>query len=267
MKTGLEFGIALSLVLVAPAACRAQAPTKLYAEILESETLLRHPDLSTISMSVDRSEQEHARWTNHAPSRWRGAGPYCQRAIPLHDTPGETLGELQLQFVPRRDSPDCTGEAQKVANEMQEVIPNRESLFYSFIVADFPGDVLAQRLTIETLKRYPDLLVLAFHVTAPGDRVNRIAVINRQKFLGRPSDEVDDQVAQTGKMIVQVIPDTHRMEVHMPSRCRDGSLIGTVVTVFLWHKEDEVPGLIARSMKLRDELQPRIPGLASLLKQ
>jgi len=35
--------------------------------------------------------------------------------------------------------------------------------------------------------------------------------------------------------------------------------------VYLWRVETEAPELISRSMKIRDELQPRIPNLVSLL--
>jgi len=117
------------------------------------------------------------------------------------------------------------------------VIPSREVLLDPFIVSSSAGDSLAQKLTIDTLGKYPDLLILAMHVTAPGDTVNRVVAINQPKFLGRASDEVDHDVSKSGKMVVQMIPKTHRMEVHMPLRARDGSLVGCVVTVYLWKNE------------------------------
>ena len=145
------------------------------------------------------------------------------------------------------------------------MIPSSDRLFDPFIVACSSSDVLAQRLTIETLAKHRDVLVLAFHVTAPGDTVNRVVGINQPKFLGRPSDDVDHEVARTGKTIVQVIPSTHRMETHMPMRAADGYVVGTLVTVYLWQNETETPELMSRSMKIRDELQPRIPSLAALV--
>lgn len=243
--------------------CWSQTPTKPYAEVIERETLLRHPELSSMEMSIrdPATNQSKTIASNTAVP----GGDNCRQLVPLRDTPGEIIGTLHLGFSSIVND-DCAEKAQKIAEELQQIIPGEQTLFDPFIVADSPGDVLAQRLTIETLGKYPDILVLAFHVTAPGDTVNRVVGINQTKFLGKPSDEIDTEIARNGKTIVQVIPGTHRMETHMPLRAADGSLVGTLVTVYLWHDEAETPGLIARSMKIRDELQPRIPGLASLLR-
>jgi hypothetical protein len=255
--------------------------------MLVNETLLRHPELSVLSMAVSDPATKEDKiiasnianlvgtqadaddlnvFASKQPmSKFGTANRRCQTVVPLRDTPGGTIGTLTLGFSSETDDGECTRRAEKLRDELQEVIPSAQTLFDPFIVSNSSNDVLAQRLTIQTLKRYPDLLVLAFHVTAPGETTNRVIGINQPKFLGRPSDEVDHEVARTGKMIVQLIPSTHRMETHMPLRASDGSVVGTVVTVYLWQNEDEAPKLIARSMKIRDELQPRIPSLASLL--
>jgi hypothetical protein len=254
--------------------------------MLVNETLLRHPELSVLSMAVsDPATKEDKiiagniahmvgkRADSHdlnvlaskQPLRTSGTTDHqCQTVVPLRDTSGETIGTLSVGF-PSATNDECMRHAGKLRDELQEVIPSAETLFDPFIVSNSSDDVLAQRLTIQTLQKYPDLLVLAFHVTAPGETINRVVGINQPKFLGRPSDEVDHEVARTGKMIVQLIPSTHRMETHMPLRASDGSVVGTVVTVYLWQDEDEAPKLIARSMKIRDELQPHIPSLVSLL--
>ena len=241
--------------------CWSQTPTKPYAEIIERETLLRHPELSSLAVTIRDpvATQERTIASN------AGVGGGCEQTVPLRDTPGENIGTLRVTFFSSLANGDCSKNGQKIADELQQVIPSEQTLFDPFIVSDSASDVLAQRLTIETLERYPDVLVLAFHVTAPGDTVNRVVGINEPKFLGRPSDEVDTEIARNGKTIIQLIPSTHRMETHMPLRAADGSLVGTLVTVYLWHNEAEAPGLIARSLKIRDELQPRIPGLTSLL--
>ena len=239
-----------------------------YGEVIEHELLLLHPDLTSLSISVRDPESNQSRTLeSHAagidPSSTKAS---CSQAITLLDTPGERIGEARLSFAPAVDKSECAAKSEQLAKELQEIIPSSKTLFDPFIVALKPDDVLAQRLTIETLKSHPDMLVLAFHVTAPGDTVNRVVGINQPKFLGRPSDDVDHEVARTGKMIVQVIPSTHRMETHMPLRAKDGSLVGTIVTVYLWHNESEAPERIAASMKIRDQLQSRIPSLEALLK-
>jgi hypothetical protein len=133
-------------------------------------------------------------------------------------------------------------------------------------IQPFPN--YAQQLVDETLDRHPDLLVLAFHVVIPGDDLNRVVAINtiqHPKFLGRPSDDIDTDTAKTSRTVVQVIPATHRMEVHMPLHSQSGKTIATLVTVYNFKDEEEAPELVRRSQAIRDELAPRITGIDQLL--
>lgn len=278
----------VSLLLAGVVGCIGQVATKPYAQILVNETMLRDADVSSLSMVVPNLATRETKVvaSNIADMIGREAGNEdqkilagdqpvttldianhrCQAVVALRSVSGEAIGVLHTIFkfkTGARD--DCRRQAEELRDELAWVIPSAQVLFDPFIVASSSTDVLAQRLTLETLARYPDVLVLAFHVTAPGETTNRVVGINVPKFLGRPSDDVDHDVAKTGKMIVQVIPSTHRMEVHMPLRAVDGSLVGTLVAVYLWRQETEAPGLISRSMKIRDELQPRIPNLSALL--
>lgn len=126
----------------------------------------------------------------------------------------------------------------------------------------------AQYLVDITLKAHPDLLVIAFHVVPPGDTVNRVVAIDRvqiPKFLWRPSDDIDTDTAKTSRTVVQVIPATHRMEVHMPMHNKDGKTIGTLVTVYNFKDEEEAPELMRRSQAIRDELAPQIVDVVQLL--
>ena len=274
-------------MVVASLPCGGQATTKPYAQMLVNETMLHNSEVSALSMlvpapstrnySVVASSNAHTIGSNAdrndldvlAASRPVTtpdiANHRCQAIVPLHDVAGATIGILRVTLKADTAADQCLQGADTLRDELARVIPSAPVLFDPFIVASSPGDSLAQRLTIETLAKYPDVLVLAFHVTAPGDDTNRVVGINQSKFLGRPSDDVDQDISQTGKTIIQVIPSTHRMEIHMPLRSVNGSLVGTLVTVYLWRVETEAPEMISRSMKIRDELQPRIPSLAALL--
>lgn len=126
----------------------------------------------------------------------------------------------------------------------------------------------AQKLTDEELSAHPDVLVLAFHATIPGESINRVVGINRaqwNKFQWRPSDEIDTDTVKSEKTIVQIIPKTHRMEVHMPLRIRDGSTIATLVCVWSFKDEEEAPDLMRKSQSIRDEVGPQVTSLAQLL--
>ena len=126
----------------------------------------------------------------------------------------------------------------------------------------------AQQLTDQELKRHPDVLVIAFHAQIPGEVVNRVVAINQMqwsKFLWRPSDDIDTDTAKTQRTVVQVIPATHRMEVHMPLHTRAGDTIATFVCVWNFNNEEEAPELMRKSQAIRDEIAPQISDISQLL--
>lgn len=130
----------------------------------------------------------------------------------------------------------------------------------------FPN--LAQMLTDQELKRHPDVQVVAFHAQIPGESINRVVAINQaqwEKFLWRPSDDIDTDTAKTQRTVVQVIPATHRMEVHMPLHTSTGDTIATFVCVWNFRNEEEAPDLMRKSQAIRDEVAPQISGISQLL--
>ncbi len=130
----------------------------------------------------------------------------------------------------------------------------------------FPN--FAQALVDRELQLHPDVLVLAFHAQIPGEPINRVIAINSAqwgKFQWRPSDDIDTDTARSQKTIVQVIPATHRMEVHMPLRTRTGETIATFVCVWSFKDEEEAPELMHKSQIIRDEITPQTTSLLQLL--
>jgi len=126
----------------------------------------------------------------------------------------------------------------------------------------------AQKLVNQELETHPDVLVIAFHATIPGESINRVIAINKaqwNKFQWRPSDDIDTDTVISQKTIVQVIPKTHRMEVHMPLRIHDGSTIATLVCVWSFKDEEEAPELMRKSQSIRDEIAPQVTSLAQLI--
>ena len=131
---------------------------------------------------------------------------------------------------------------------------------------EFPN--FAQDLTEQLLQRHPDVLVVAVHAQIPGEEINRVVAINHAqwaKFLWRPSDDIDTDTAKTQRTVVQVIPATHRMEVHMPLHTAAGQTIATLVCVWNFKDEEEAPELMKRSQQIRDEIAPSVPSLSKLL--
>ena len=273
-----------ALLLMATSGALSQVSTKPYAQLLVDEIVLRHANVSMLAITVKSptngkemvlASNTARRVSDHnvknpdeelAITRLNASDHGCQALVPLHDAARNVIGTMRAEVTSKRAfRSGCRSTVEELRDELSQVIPSSQDLFDPYIVSTSSGDLLAQRLTIETLVKYPEVLVLALHVTAPGDSVNRVVGINRPKFLGRMSDEVDQEVAKTGKTIVQLVPATHRMEIHMPLRTADGSLAGALVTVYLWQKEAEMPMLLSRSMRIRDKLQPRIPSVAALV--
>jgi hypothetical protein len=151
--------------------------------------------------------------------------------------------------------------AQTVANPAGGSLlnhPNKEQEFPNF----------AQSLIEQLLSRHPEVLVVAIHAQIPGEEINRVIAINQAqwgKFLWRPSDDIDTDTAKTQRTIIQVIPATHRMEVHMPLHTGPGLTIATLVCVWSFKDEEEAPELMKRSQQMRDEIAPGVPSLGKLL--
>ena len=151
--------------------------------------------------------------------------------------------------------------AQTVANSADGSLQNHPDK-----VQEFPN--FAQSLTEQLSKRHPDVLVVAIHAQIPGEEINRVIAINQAqwgKFLWRPSDDIDTDTAKTQRTVAQVIPATHRMEVHMPLHAAPGQTIATLVCVWSFKDEEEAPELMKRSQQMRDEIAPSVPSLARLL--
>jgi hypothetical protein len=126
----------------------------------------------------------------------------------------------------------------------------------------------AQRLTEQELMLHPDVLVVALHAQVPGEAINRVVAINEAqwgKFMWRPSDDIDTDTAKTQRTVVQVIPATHRMEVHMPLHTKTGETIATLVCVWTFKDEEEAPELMRKSQAIRDEIAPKVGNIAQLL--
>jgi hypothetical protein len=274
--------------LSAPRAA-AQVVRTNYAQMLVNQLMLKHSGLLVVTMratapgasesTVIASNLNHAGEKSDAEnlevirtdrpvvetSKEEGR---CKVLLPLRAVDDRTIGSLGIVFKVSEGQPESgfLENATAMRNQLRAVIPDLTTLFEPFIVGSVTEDTLAQKLTMQALARHPDILVVAMHVTPPGGKANKVIAINVPKFIGRDSDEVDTDTEKTGKIVMQVIPKTHRLEVHMPMLAADGSRVGTVCTVYLWEDESQAADLFARSLAMRDELRPQIPGYEALFK-
>ena len=147
-----------------------------------------------------------------------------------------------------------------IRDYLKLITPKRETLFDPYMKGYDSTDTLAQRINQILLARHPDVNVIAIHITAPGDTKNKVWGINRPNFIGRDSDEIDTDTEKTGRIVMQVIPATHRMEVHMPLLSPDGKLIGTICTVYLWKSMSEAADFYGRSLSIMEEVRQLTPS-------
>jgi iron complex outermembrane receptor protein len=268
---------------------QAQALKTTYAQMLVNDLMRKHPDLLVVAMhatapgaadntivatNLDRigkmsDDDDLAVIRTNKPilAPMPDKGRY-EVLLPLRDVSDKTMGALGIVFKYSAGQSESTflDDATAMRNELQAVIPSVETLFEPFTIGFGAGDTLAQRLTMEALARHPDILVIAMHVTPPGAKKNVVIAINEPKFIGRDSDDVDTDTEKTGKIVMQAIPKTHRMEVHMPMIAADGSRVGTICTVYLWREEGQVADYFVRSLAMRDVLRPLIPSYEALFK-
>ena len=181
--------------------------------------------------------------------------------LPLHDATGAKIGVLSIAYSEGQSEQYSSRLAQSVVirDFLRLITPKRDTLFDPYMKGYDSTDTLAQRINQIFLARHPDVNVIAIHITAPGDTKNKVWGINRPNFIGRDSDEIDTDTEKTGRIVMQVIPATHRMEVHMPLMAPNGKLIGTICTVYFWRTASEAADFYGRSLGIMEEARKLTP--------
>jgi hypothetical protein len=77
-----------------------------------------------------------------------------------------------------------------------------------------PEPIYAQRLVNGIVQKYPDLLVVAMHVTPPNESENVLIASNIGR-TGKRADVEDLRVIRTGEMIAKVNKNGDRFEVEL----------------------------------------------------
>jgi hypothetical protein len=127
-----------------------------------------------------------------------------------------------------------------------------------------PENIYAQALVNQLVQKYPDLLVVALHVTPPNESENVIIASNIGR-IGKRADAEDLQVISTGQMLAKVNKYGDRFEVELELHDAAKKPIGALAMVFPYRPGDDVSQLKTRGRMIRDELAAMIPGLAKLM--
>jgi hypothetical protein len=127
-----------------------------------------------------------------------------------------------------------------------------------------PEKIYAQALVNRIVQKYPDLQVVALHVTPPNESENVIIASNIGR-IGKKADAEDLHVIETGETLAKVNKNGDRFEVELPLLDASRKPIGALAIVFPYKAGDDPSMFKKRAEKIRDELAGEIPRAAKLM--
>jgi hypothetical protein len=127
-----------------------------------------------------------------------------------------------------------------------------------------PAKIYAQELVNQTITKYPDLLVVAMHVTPPKASENVIIASNIGR-IGKKADAEDLKVINTGETLAKVNKNGDRFEVELVLHDASQKPIGALAIVFPYKAGDDKSQFEKRAEMIRDELGRQIPQAAKLM--
>ena len=130
--------------------------------------------------------------------------------------------------------------------------------------AQTPKKTYAQHLIDQAIKRHPDVLVLAMHVTPPNSPDNVIIASNIGR-IGKKADEDDLAVIKTGVPKLEVNKTGDRFEVELPLQDASARRIGALGVVFPYKAGDNKSGFQKKAEAIRNELGRRISHIDNLV--
>src|SRR5215469_11982101 len=121
--------------------------------------------------------------------------------------------------------------------------------------------IFAQRLVETEMDKHPDLLIIVFHVTPPGEKENVIIASNIGR-IGKKADEDDTRVMNTGKPNLEVNATGDHFEVEMAERDKGGKVIGALAVVYAYKDGVDKEKLHAKAEEIRKDVEAQVPTRA-----
>src|ERR1700751_4766145 len=98
--------------------------------------------------------------------------------------------------------------------------------------------IYAQKLLDEALANHKEVVIMAMHVTPPGQSENVIIASNIGR-IGKKADEDDKRVIDTGKANLERNEKGDHFEVELPLQDKSKKTIGAVGIVFMYKPDNE----------------------------
>lgn len=132
------------------------------------------------------------------------------------------------------------------------------------LYAQQPAKIYAQQLVDEAIKRHPNLLVLAMHVT-PTNSADNVIIASNIGRIGKKADEDDLAVIKTSEPKLEVNKTGDRFEVELPLLDASRRTIGALGVVFPYKAGDDKAKRQKEAEQIRDELARRISHVENLM--
>ena len=219
-----------------------------YGEHLLRTTLARHPELSSIAVTVD-GQAQLAVGDSHGPAM----------TVPLVNAMREPIGRLVLTARRRLHR----GAGARISAELSR----RLYVAANLVEPDpfVPGSAaspVAQSLVDQALASEPDLVTIAMHVAPPG-LGNRIIASSFGR-IGKAGDADDERIIATGMPAREITNGGKRAAVELPLLDRRRRTIGALSLSFALTAGLDQARAFDRAVEVRDGLARRIPSLAML---
>jgi len=130
--------------------------------------------------------------------------------------------------------------------------------------AQIPVKIYGQELIDRVVAKNPDLLVAVMHVTPPKSADNVIIASNIGR-IGKPGDEDDLRVINTGNPNLEVAHGGNRYEVELVLRDVAGETIGALGLVWPYKAGQDKAPFEKKAEQIRDGLARRILNVANLM--
>lgn len=281
--------IAFFLLLAVSTPLRADPlPVKSYAQELVDQVVAKNPGLLVVVMHVSPpnvtnypiiasnigrigkiADEDDMRVITTEKTNLEVAhgGTRFEVELVMRDLAGTNIGALGLVF-PYKQGDSKTALEQKavrIRDGLAKRILNAGSL-----VEPHPLEPLAttkthaQKLVDATLANYPELNVLAMHVTPPKGGDNIILASNFGR-IGKKADDDDAKVISTGQPRAGVYSNGKRYGVELPLLDSAGKTIGALSVGWPYKQGDDEAAFLKKAEKVRDELRKRIPSVEKLI--
>jgi len=282
-----------------PTLAFAQAAGKSYGQDLIERTMARHPELIALDLhaTLPGSRQSQIIASNLRDRVGHKTDPddlevfqtgapraeinakgdqNVEVGVQLHDATGRPIGSVEMTF-PYESGTDTGAfieEAREIELEMRRRISGEEGRGAAELVEpaqvdpSIPLDTYAQFLVDDTLTKNQGVVIVALHIKAPKGSDYPLLASNIGR-IGKPADESDKGVIETGKPVLAVSKDGDRLEVKLQLQDLSGDVVGAVAIVFPYKGqarpqaalEDE---FLRRAESIRDKLRRRIANAENL---